>query len=74
MFLSNFYLIKAIYFFQDWISQLSLAIVATAYFVLSRSTKSLNTSPFLLSIDDNENYFSSKSRVELAVVSIFMIL
>ena len=48
-------------------SQLSLAIIALAYFCLSRSTKTLISTPFILFVDDHDIFFTTQSKIQFTV-------
>lgn len=57
------------YFFSDWQSQFVSAIIALSYFLLSRATRSLITTPFVLFMDDYEHFFTTESRHKFRSVS-----
>ena len=60
-----------LYLFSDWISQLSLSIVALAYFSLTRSTRSLLATPFILVRDNCLTPFTSlENRHKRSTVSV----
>jgi len=58
------------YFFSDWQSQLASAIIALTFFLLSRATRSLITTPFVLFMDDYEHFFTTESRHKFRSVSV----
>lgn len=50
-----------LYFFTDIVSQLSFGIISIAFFSLSRATRTLISTPFLLFIDDTNGFFKSEA-------------
>jgi hypothetical protein len=63
-----------LYFFSDWQSQFVSAIIALTFFLLSRGTRSLITTPFVLFMDDYEHFFTTPSRHKFRSVSVFTFL
>ena len=58
-----------LYFYTDAEKQISLSIVAITYFCLTRSTRTLIVTPFVLCVDDAENFFDQEeSRFKLKSV------
>lgn len=58
------------YLFKDISSQLTLAVISIAYFCITRSTRSLVCNPYLLYVDESEDFFVSESRHKITAVSL----
>jgi hypothetical protein len=60
-----------IYFYQDWISLMVLACLTCCFLIVARETKKFISPPFVLYIDNYENFFTSNIQLELEKVNTF---
>lgn len=51
-----------LYFFNDWQTQISLAILALTFFCLTKTSRTLVATPFFLYMDDYHHFFTTEHK------------
>lgn len=57
-----------LYFFNDWQTQISLALIALTFFCLTKTTRTLVATPFFLYMDDYEHFFTTEHKHQSDVI------